>query len=73
MFMTVHVSETADQMAVSPRRTVMLKFHAIYDVPDSKVHGAIMGPIWGRHVGPMNFAIWDVCLDNQITKYLSDV
>ena len=37
-----------------------------YDtIPDSKVHGAIMGPIWGRqdpggpHVGPMNFAIWD--------------
>ena len=34
--------------------------------PDSKVHGAIMGPIWGRqgpgepHVGPMNFAIWIV-------------
>ena len=34
--------------------------------PDSKVHGAIMGPIWGRqdpggpHVGPMNFAIWVV-------------
>ena len=35
-------------------------------VPDSKVHGANMGPIWGRqdpggpHVGPMNFAIWGV-------------
>ena len=35
--------------------------------PDSKVHGANMGPIWGRqdpggpHVGPINFAIW-VCL-----------
>ena len=34
-------------------------------IPDSKVHGANMGPIWGRqdpgepHVGPMNFAIWD--------------
>ena len=34
--------------------------------PDSNVHGANMGPIWGRqdpggpHVGPMNFAIWDV-------------
>ena len=34
--------------------------------PDSKVHGANMGPIWGRqdpggpHVGPMNFAIWVV-------------
>ena len=32
--------------------------------PDSKFHGANMGPIWGRqdpggpHVGPMNFAIW---------------
>ena len=36
--------------------------------PDSKVHGANMGPIWGRqdpggpHVGPMNFAIWDTKL-----------
>ena len=34
--------------------------------PDSKVHWANMGPIWGRqdpggpHVGPMNFAIWVV-------------
>ena len=32
--------------------------------PDSKVHGANMGPIWGRqdrggpHVGPINLAIW---------------
>ena len=32
--------------------------------PNSKVHGANMGPIWGRqdpggpHVGPMNFVIW---------------
>ena len=39
----------------------------IFDnVPDSKVHGANMGPIWGRqdpggpHVGPVNFAIWGV-------------
>ena len=35
-------------------------------VPDSKVYGAHMGPIWGRqdpggpYVGPMNLAIWDV-------------
>ena len=34
--------------------------------PDSKVHGANMGPIWGRqdpagtHVGHMNFAILDI-------------
>ena len=33
-------------------------------LPDSKVHGANMGPIWGRqdpggpYAGPMNFAIW---------------
>ena len=32
--------------------------------PDSKVHGANMGPTWGRqdpggpHVGPMNLVIW---------------
>ena len=32
---------------------------------ENKVHGANMGPIWGRqdpggpHVGPMNFAMWD--------------
>ena len=32
--------------------------------PDSKVHGATMGPIWGRqapggpHVGHVNLAIW---------------
>ena len=35
-------------------------------IPDSKVHGANMGPIWdrqdpgGSHFGPMNFADWDV-------------
>ena len=34
-------------------------------IPDNKVNGANMGPIWGRqdpggpHVGPMNFAMWD--------------
>ena len=35
------------------------------NIPDSKVNGANMGPIWGRqdpggsHVGPMNLAIRD--------------
>ena len=35
-------------------------------IPDNKVHGASMGPIWGRqdpggpYIGPMNFSIWDV-------------
>ena len=38
--------------------------HTVF--PDSKVHEANMGPIWGRqdpggpHVGPINFAIWVV-------------
>ena len=41
-------------------------FQGPNNTPDSKVHGANMEPIWGRqdpggpHVGPMNFAIWDV-------------
>ena len=36
----------------------------LWSYPNSKVHGANMGPIWGRqdpdgpHVGPMNFALW---------------
>ena len=35
-------------------------------ISDSKVHGTNMGPTWvllapdGPHVGPVNFAIWDV-------------
>ena len=34
-------------------------------IPDNKVHGANMGPIWvrqdpgGSHAGPMNFANWE--------------
>ena len=37
-------------------------------IPDSEVHVANMGPIWGRqdpggpHVGPMDFAIWDIIM-----------
>ena len=26
--------------------------HDLSNIPDSKVHGANMGPIWGRQVGP---------------------
>ena len=39
-------------------------FHS-YQCPDTKVHGANMGPIWGRqdpggpHVGPMNLDVWE--------------
>ena len=40
------------------------QYHMYAPYPDSKVHGANMGPIWGRqdpggpHDGPMNFAVW---------------
>ena len=51
-------------------------------IPDSKVHGANMRPIWGRldpggpHVGPMNFAIWDVsygCVSQNETRKIIDI
>ena len=38
-------------------------------IPDSKVHGANMGPTCvlsapgGPHVGPMNLAIWDILVN----------
>ena len=41
--------------------------------PDSKVHGANVGSIWGRqdpggpHVGHMDFAIWEL----QLLLYLN--
>ena len=40
-------------------------FNLILAIPDSKVHGTNMGPIWvlsapdGPHIGPMNLAIRD--------------
>ena len=46
------------------------------DIPDSKVHGANMGPIWGRqdpggtHVGPMNFVVLDQLFHNIPSKKL---
>ena len=50
--------------------------------PDSKVHGANMGPIWGRqdpgvpHVGSMNFAMWGYDsppIENDILLHDPDV
>ena len=46
-------------------------------LPDSKVHGANMGPIWvlsapdGPHVGPMNLSIWAItCTRSLINTVL---
>ena len=44
------------------------------NTPDSKVHGANIGPIWGRqdpagpHVGPMKFAIWDRIMPGKVIR-----
>ena len=60
----------ADSAMASDSHWLLQKWLQEYDYmlfkahPVSKVHGANMGPIWGRqdpggpHVGPMNFAIW---------------
>ena len=43
---------------------IMLKQNKRENIPDSKIHGANMEPIWGwqdpggPHVGPMKFVIW---------------
>ena len=71
--------------SLEPKRTVVKQgypAHAFYfilygtgkykQIPDSKVHGASMRPIWGRqdpggpHGGPMNFAIWDDLGSNTV-------
>ena len=56
----VFLIETAPCSHARLARTILLS-----NTPDNKVHGANMGPIWGRqdpggpHVDPMKFAIWD--------------
>ena len=52
----------------------------LHTLPDSKVYGANMGPIWSRqdpggsHVGTMNLAIWDLDQHNPLQwRHESDV
>ena len=48
----------------APSRVIYGVYFVSWRSPDSKVHGANIGPIWGRqdpggpHVGLMNLAIW---------------
>ena len=57
--------ERIEAPCINIERHVAATQSVIFDNPDSKVHGANMGPIWGRqdsggpHVGPMSFAIWE--------------
>ena len=47
-------------------------------IPDSKVHGVNMGPIWGQqdpggsHVGPLNFVIWDCPATSELAMEYMD-
>ena len=57
-----YCSLSAHRVVLSHQIAVVLRTN----IPDSKVHGVNMGPLWGRqdpcgpHVSPMNFAIWVV-------------
>ena len=50
----------------------------IIAIPDSKVHGANMGPNWGRqdpvgpHVGLMDFVIWDAMVHFENICHISE-
>ena len=52
---------------------------AVLMIPDSKVYGANMGPIWGRqdpggpHVGHMNLAIWDMLIMSSASRPYKNV
>ena len=60
-------------MEVETKRLVS---NVVDGYPDGKVHGANMGPIWGRqdpggpHVGLMNFAIWVIILKKVVLTAL---
>ena len=70
----LHWKLSACQLQVQSVMEILSKWWYLYfsdilwylAVPDSKVHGANMGPTWvlsapdGPHVGPMNLAIWGV-------------
>ena len=40
--------------------------------PDSKVHGANMGPIWGRHLGPTG-PRWTLCWPHELCYLGRDI
>ena len=58
-------------MVSQPLDTFHISCELQWHNPDSKVYGAIMGPIWGRqdpggpHVGPINCAIWESFSKNE--------
>ena len=61
-------------LPLEPSWFFSLTFSGPIDIPDSKVHGANMRPIWGRqdpggsHVDPMKFVILDHILRESLKK-----
>ena len=59
-----HIASLSQTLLIKGVPSVLSIANTVVTTPDSKVHGANMGPIWGRqdpggpHVGPMNLAIW---------------
>ena len=60
-------SEGFMEWSLQPDHQLNVQFGWLSETaPDSKIHGAKVGPIWGLqdpggpHVGPMNIVIWDL-------------
>ena len=62
---SLHMARASLSSVLSWYQAALPYIHIWY-IPDSKVHGAKMGPTWGRQdpggprVGHMNLAIWDM-------------
>ena len=60
----IHIGIIVKWEVIACGHSLGLHHETVVTYPDSKVHGANMGPIWGRqdpggpYVGPMDFAIW---------------
>ena len=72
----IHVGCTAEVQCICLSSNVRDCIGSVLgQFPDSKNHGANMGPIWGRynpggpHVGPINFAIWVVIFSSKYSNY----
>ena len=67
---------TKNYITKTKHSTMVRWIYSMGHTPDSKVHGANMGPIWGwqapdgSHVGTMNFAIWGLFLSVSNTIYI---
>ena len=70
LFILHHKSSHTSHYRKHDTALILYQLPYFRSLPDSKIHGANMGPSWGRqdpggpHVGPMKLAIWAVLLMN---------